>query len=256
MSQAVLTAPKPNRDQALIKLVAIVSMIIDHTGVIFFHGVLWFRLLGRIAFPLFCWGIVIGLERTRDWRRYALRLFLSALVSQSFFMLALTHTWDQFNVLATLLLGLLSIVGIREKWCFSHIWAPVLGLIVGAAFQMDYGWRGVLLIILMYLARDTKGGLAALMIAFCLYWGSGGTVLPQSMVLFLTGTPLMLFNRSMSALLNIFSLQTMAILSLPLMLINTHSGLRLPKWFSYLVYPGHLLLLWALSYLLLSLRLL
>lgn len=256
MSQAVLTAQKPNRDQALIKLVAVVSMILDHTGVIFFPSVLWLRLLGRLAFPLFCWGVVIGLERTRDWRRYALRLFLSALVSQPFFMLALRHTWDQFNVLATLLLGLLSIVGIREKRHFSHIWAPALGLVLGAAFQMDYGWRGVLLIILMHLARDSKGGLAALMVAFCLYWGSGGTVLPQPMVRFLTGTPLVYFNRAMSSLLNVFSLQTMAILSLPLMLINTHSGLRVPKWFSYLVYPGHLLLLWALSCLLLSLHLL
>ena len=252
MSQTALMEQKPNRDQALIKLVAIVSMIVDHTGVVFFPGVLWLRVLGRIAFPLFCWGIVIGLERTRDWRRYALRLFLSALASQPFFMLALYHTWDQFNVLATLFLGLLSIVGIREKWRLSHIWAPALGLVLGAAFQMDYGWRGVLLIILMYLARDSKGGLASLMVSFCLYWGSGGTVFPRDMVQFLTGTPLVPLNRAMSTLLNAFSLQTMAILSLPLTLINTRSGLRLPKWFSYLVYPGHLFILWALSSLILS----
>ena len=59
----------PNRDQSLIKLVAVLTMVVDHTGVIFFPGVLWLRVIGRIAFPLFCWGIVIGAERTRDWRR-------------------------------------------------------------------------------------------------------------------------------------------------------------------------------------------
>lgn len=252
MSQTALSAQKPNKDQGLIKLAAIFSMIIDHTGVVFFPGALWLRMLGRIAFPLFCWGIVIGFERSRNWRRYAFRLFLTAVFSQPFFMLALDHAWNQLNVLATLLLGLLSIAGIREKWRFSHIWAPVLCLLLGAAFQMDYGWRGVLLIILMFLARDSKGGLAALMVAFCLYWGSGGTVIPRGLVLFLTGTPFAPVNRAMSSLLNVISLQTLAILSLPMMLINTHSGLRVPRWLGYLVYPGHLFLLWALSYLLRS----
>lgn len=250
MSELALGGKRPNRDQALIKLVAIITMVIDHTGVIFFPGVLWLRMIGRIAFPLFCWGIVIGFERTRDRRKYALRLFLIALVSQPFFMMALTHTWYQFNVMATLLLGLLAIVGIREKWAYSHIWAPLLALLVSAGFQMDYGWRGVLLIILMYFAKDSKGGLAALMVAFCLYWGSGGTVFPRGFVAFLTGTPLLPLNRAVSTLLNAISLQTLAVLSLPMMLINTASGLRFPKWFSYLVYPGHLFLLWLLATLL------
>lgn len=250
MSEAISLKNSPNKDQSLIKLVAIITMIIDHTGVIFFPGVLWLRMIGRIAFPLFCWGIVIGFERTRDWRVYALRLLLVGAITQPFFMMALTHSWTELNVMATLLLGLLAISGIREKWAFSHIWAPLLSLIVSAAFQMDYGWRGVLLIILMYLARETKGGLAALMVTFCLYWGSGGTVFPRGLVNYLTGTPFMPFNRAMASLLYAVGLQSLAILSLPLMLINTNSGLRLPKWFSYLAYPGHLFLLWALHTLL------
>ncbi len=250
MTQSGLIPREPNQDQSLIKLVAIISMVIDHTGVVFFPGVLWLRMLGRIAFPLFCWGIVLGFEKTRDWRRYALRLLIMAAVTQPFFMLALSHAWDQFNVLVTLLLGLLAIVGIREKWGYSHIWAPFLALLIGAAFQMDYGWRGVLLIILMYLARHTKGGLAALMVVFCLYWGGGGTVAPREVVNYVSSIPYLPLSRGLSTLLYLISLQTLAILSLPFMLVNTKSTFRFPKWLSYLIYPGHLLLLHLLRALL------
>lgn len=250
MTKTVALPKLPNKDQSLLKLIAILTMIVDHTGVIFFPGVLWLRIIGRIAFPLFCWGIVLGLERTRNWRVYALRLFLMALVSQPFYMIALNHTWTQFSVMATLLLGMLAIQGIRSKWFYSHIWAPVICVLLGSVFQMDYGWRGVLLIVLMYLARDSRGGLAALMTAFCLYWGGGGTVLPRGLVGFFTSTPSQMLNRGINEMLGLFKVQTMALLALPLMLVQTVSGLKLPKWFSYLAYPGHLFLLWLLKSLL------
>ncbi len=237
----------PNKDQSLLKLVAIITMMVDHVGVIFFPGVLWFRIIGRIAFPLFCWGLVVGVERSSNRRLYGLRLLLLAFVSQPFYMLALNHTWTQFNVIATLLLGFLAIVGIREKWHFSQYWAPALCLLVAAGFQMDYGWRGVLLIILMHLVKDSRAGLGALMTAFCLYWGGGGTVVPQSWVHAFTTTPVYPLNLALREILGLFKVQSLAILALPLMLIPTRSGLRLPKWFSYAAYPVHLCVLWLLS---------
>ena len=246
----------PNRDQSLIKLVAVLTMVVDHTGVIFFPGVLWLRVIGRIAFPLFCWGIVIGAERTRDWRRYALRLLALAAISQPFYMLALNHSAWELSVMATLLLGLLAIQGMRLKWHYSQVWAPLLALVVSASLRMDYGWRGVLLIILMHLAKDSRGGLAALMTAFCLYWGGGGSAVPRWLSGFLTSTPIPALNRGLSELLSLFKLQSLAIMGLPLMLVNTNSGLRIPKWLGYLAYPGHLALLWLLKTLLVYLNLL
>jgi len=238
---------KPNRDQSLLKLVAILTMVVDHVGVIFFPGVTLLRVIGRIAFPLFAWGVAIGAEKTRDWRRYALRLLLMAVVSQPFYMLALTHGLLEFNVMATLLLGLLAIQGVRLKWFGSQVWGPALCLILAAAFRMDYGWRGVLLILLMYFARDSRGGLAALMVAFCLYWGGGSSVFPRLEPGALAGTPFERFIGAANELLGLFRLQSLAILSLPLMLFDTRSGWRMPKWLGYAAYPGHLLLLWLLD---------
>jgi hypothetical protein len=236
-----------NQDIGLVKATAMITMLIDHVGAIFFPGVTELRIIGRIAFPLFCWGIVTGFERTRSWFRYALRLMAGGLIAQPFYMLALCHQWNEFNVMATLLLGLLSLAAMRERRWGSQIWGPLVCLLLAAAQQMDYGWRGVLLIQLMYLARTSRGGLAALMVSFCLYWG-GSSSSVQSFL----GLPLIpqASNQVAVALRMILSsflrLQTLALLSLPFMLIPTRSGLKVPRWLSYAMYPGHLCLLWLI----------
>lgn len=247
MNQKVPMMVRPNRDQSLFKLVAIITMMIDHAGVIFFPSIMWLRVIGRIAFPLFCWGIVIGVERTRDWKMYLLRLAISAIVSQPFYMLALSHSWIELNVLVTLLLGMISIQSIKAKWYYSHIWGPFICLMISAAFRMDYGWRGVLLIILLYLSRNSRGGLASMMISFCLFWGTGGSVLPRALTAYLTQTSCEPINHAFLELTGIFKIQTMAILALPLMLISTRSKLKLNKWVSYLAYPGHLAIYWIIK---------
>ncbi|HSK68435.1 MAG TPA: TraX family protein [Candidatus Limnocylindria bacterium] len=244
----MITRPdEPNKDHSLLKLVAVLTMMVDHAGVVFFPGVLWLRVIGRIAFPLFAWGIAVGAQKTRDWRLYALRLLLIGIVSQPFYMLALTHSWAELNIFATLLLGLLAVVGIQKRWVFSHIWAPALCLLLGAAIRMDYGWRGVLLIILMYLVRDTRAGLAALMVAFCLYWGGGGSVLPREWTTALTSTPWVPLNRALGEFFSLFRLQSLAILALPFMMARTHSTMKIPKWLGYAAYPGHLALYWLID---------
>lgn len=240
--------PALNRDAGLIKLVAMLTMLVDHLGVVFFWRVPELRIIGRIAFPLFCWGIVMGLEYTRSWPKYALRLLLAGIISQPFYMLALTHSWHELNVMATLLLGLLGIVGIREKWYYSQYWAPLISLCLSAAFKMDYGWSGVLLIQLMYLARGSRGGVAALMLAYCLYWGTG-----YSQITSIFGVNIRPafasaeLNRITDFVFSFIRLQGLAILSLPFILWKTNSGIRIPKWLSYAMYPGHLAILWLLT---------
>ena len=56
----------PNQDHGLLQLAAMVTMVIDHIGVVFFPGLKILRVIGRIAFPLFCWGIAVGAEKTRS----------------------------------------------------------------------------------------------------------------------------------------------------------------------------------------------
>ncbi|MHC1785880.1 MAG: TraX family protein [Christensenellales bacterium] len=229
-----------NMDAGLIKLIAMVTMFIDHAGAIFFPNIPEMRLIGRIAFPLYCFGVVMGAAHTHSWPRYALRLALGALIAQAPYMLALHHTIGEWNVMFTLLLGLLSLVGMREKRFLSQIWAPLLCLLAAAVQPMDYGWRGVLLIQLMYLARESRGGMAALMTAFCLYWGASSGQVSSLFGLSLRGITA---GGAGNLMMNFLRVQALAILSLPIMLIKTKSGIRIPKWLGYAFYPAHLLIL-------------
>lgn len=242
-------SPELNTDLGFLKIVAMITMLIDHIGAIFFPGVTELRVIGRIAFPLFCWGVATGSVYTKSLPKYALRLLVGGLIAQPFYMLALRHSIHEWNVMATLLLGLLAIIGIQKRQWYSHIWAPLLCLCLAAIQQMDYGWRGVLLIILMYLARQSRGGLAALMVSFCLYWGSGSSEVSRLFGLSIKpqvgiGSPL---SPVVSMVFSFMRLQGLAILSLPFMLFQTKTGLRVPRWLAYSMYPGHLLILWLMK---------
>ena len=75
------------------KLIAVFSMLTDHIGYFLFPRFasqdvyLAMRAVGRIAFPIYCYLIVNGYEKTRDVKRYLSRLLLFALISQIPFVL-------------------------------------------------------------------------------------------------------------------------------------------------------------------------
>ena len=183
--------------------------------------------------------------RQMDETRYNLQESIDALEIGAEVDQAHTPIWQILLIVAIVLLA---IAGIREKRWGSQVWAPLLCLALAAMQPMDYGWRGVLLIILMYLARRSAGGLAALMVAFCLYWGSGSSEVVRFFGLRLkpevqVGSPLY---SVVSMMFSFMKLQTLALLSLPFMLCQTNTGIKVPRWLAYGMYPGHLLLLWLI----------
>lgn len=237
-----------------LKLIALVFMMTDHMGKMLFPDVPEMRILGRIAFPLYAWCLVVGFCYTRNVWRYALRLLAVGLISQPLYMAALAHTWREPNIFLTLLLGLLALVAVAEKpWERMSPAARALGRLaagVGLALSLllaqtlgcDYGWRGVLLIVLLYGARERAGALAAVMVAFCLYWGSSSSTVTS--FLGLTLRP----EGATAALLSPWlRLQALAVLALPLMLFPWRQNARLPAWAGYGLYPAHLAVLWLLE---------
>ncbi len=265
-------APAGNLATGLLKLIALLFMFIDHTGKVLFNNAADMRLLGRIAFPIYAWCIVVGFHYTRSVPRYLGRLLLTGLVSQPFYVLALDYEGHvgalisrvlsplaegfsfaglgkvldtvflaKPNIFLTLFLGLAALWGIREKKYLSHLWGPAAAIILATVLGADYGWKGVLLFILLYACRERSSAIAAVMVAFFLFWGASYNVTTNLFGIPLSlgslpdwiGLPLRAFMR----------LETYALLSLPFILLPFSRDVRLPKWLAYGLYPAHLILI-------------
>lgn len=146
-----------------LKLIALVSMTIDHTNTIYFGGKYpLLTAIGRLAFPLFIFILVFNYHyHTRNPRRYLGRIFLFALISQYIYIIAF-NTF-RLNILFTLGVGLLLIHNFRgmrkEKipffllfllWIYTQYYQPKV--------EIEFGLEGLLLIysFSLYLIKRTN----------------------------------------------------------------------------------------------------
>ena len=248
METSVLTGsrkPAGNTATTWLKIIALVFMFIDHAGKMCFPNIPEMRMLGRIAFPIYAWCMIVGFHYTRSVPKYLLRILITGLVSQPLYMLALNHTWKQPNIFLTLFLGLCALWGIREKKYLSQIWAPAAAMAAAILVGADYGWRGVLLFIMLYAVQESRPGIAAVMVSYFLFWGSSYSITKS-----LFGLPINMdvlpavLSQPLSAFLR---METYALLALPFILIPFKKDLKLPRWVGYALYPAHLAALYALE---------
>lgn len=143
-----------------IKIIAVLTMVIDHIGLFFFPDIELMRLIGRLAFPLFAWLIANGAYHTRDIKKYIGRLLLLAVISQVPFAVAngfIDTPLVYLNVVFTLVLGLAAIyVHKTYNNPILSIAAAVLSLILAYALNTDYGAFGVLMILAFYVFYQKK----------------------------------------------------------------------------------------------------
>lgn len=142
-----------------LKIIAAVSMVIDHAGMIFFPRYEVFRILGRIAFPIFSFMIAEGCRYTKNRLRYFLSVFVLGVLCQSAYLIYGGNMY--LNVLITFSVSILIIytVDLFKRVLFSPSYKPIVKLfagllpvvaVVGAYFlnkavRIDYGLWGCLL---------------------------------------------------------------------------------------------------------------
>jgi len=100
-------------DSFSLKLLACVTMLIDHIGAVFFPEIIFFRIIGRVAFPIYAFLITEGYSRTKNIKRYMFRLFILAIISQVPYMLAFET--KGLNVFFTLLSAIFIIIILDKK---------------------------------------------------------------------------------------------------------------------------------------------
>lgn len=233
-----------------LKRVAVASMIIDHigsfllgamlepfksNGMLVVNGdssaTLWqimkakelCDLLGRAAFPIFCFLMVEGFLHTHDRARYGLRMALFALVSEIPYDLIHFHTPVSFrlqNVMFTLTVGIFTLLAVskaEERWRAAPgpRWAAVAvltaaGMALAYLVRGEYVFLGVLSAVLVYLLRD-KGRLRVVGLA-----------------------PLLMVS-------------PWTLLAVPAILLYNGERGKGSQWFFYVFYPAHFLVFAALA---------
>lgn len=205
----------------MIKIIAFIAMTIDHINYVYQFDNPLLLIIGRLAFPLFAWGIAAGSKRTSNSKRYAMRLLLIAVVSQVPYWLLFNNT--SLNVCFTLLIGL-CIIEIYESRKRKYLkWLYILGiLIISDALNIEYGIYGLLIIFTFY-KMDKK----------------------NYHYIFLIQILVTLFG---VYIYNFKDIQFIAVLSIYIVTLLQKSDFKLNKWFQYSFYPLHLVVLLCIKY--------
>lgn len=215
----------------VLKIIAIITMTIDHLGYTIFGGFSFFNYIGRLAFPIFAFQISEGYLHTRSKKNYLYRLAFFAFASQIPFSLFCSTFTTSFilNIFVTLLIGLISIIGYEQTTNKSIGLLLVACLASTANFiHADYGAFGVLAIFLFHIFKNNKLYMNLSYIALCIL-----KYLPN----------LLQYGFAYQYIL------LMACTALPLIFINLYNGKKgiSTKYILYGYYPVHLMILYVIK---------
>lgn len=244
-----------------LKYIALFSMLLDHIGVIYqsyLSKMAYFllRAVGRLSFPLFCFILIEGFFHTKNRKKYQVRLLIFALLSEIPYDLAFqylpAHTLDSLlhsqqlpfrtfssafqeqNVLFTLFLGFTAMIFMenvsqyRRNIFYKNIDILIIFCCLSEVFQTDCGAAGILCIFFFYSIYKKRGDCTYLPLKS----GLIGT-LPAALPLLTYVSP--------------FPVQVFALADS--LILHCYSGEKGRGWkyFFYLFYPLHLLILYLLE---------
>lgn len=233
-----------------LKVIAVFAMLVDHIGqVVLKNGIALkasyamftdeqfsillnvidvFHMIGRLAFPIFCFLLVEGFMHTHNLRRYFLNLLIFAVISEPIYDLAnsgVLFSIEQQNVIFTLLLGLIAIYFIKKSW-HNPLFAAVI-ILAASAFsyvcKLDGSYYGIGLISIFYLCCENLILRDILTVIFMFVCGLDFTV---------------------NGLDGYFMMSVISVILISM--YNGKRGMKM-KYFFYVFYPAHFLVLYLVS---------
>jgi hypothetical protein len=214
----------------ILKILAIATMTLDHLGVLLYPELIFLRIIGRLAFPLFAYLLALGLKSTRKPRKYIITLLIFGLISQiPYFIVFNIHPFERLNIFFSLFLGALTIYYFKKKSFLAFV--PI---ILSLVFNTEGSLYVVLTILFMNLLLDDKK--------------------IGVLTLFALNLPF-LFESNIQSNIQVFALATLPLVLLHLakrlkfeIIISDNSFLyAIRKYFFYVYYPLHLAILFMLS---------
>lgn len=224
-----------------LKMIALISMIIDHAGYILFPDKYWIRLLGRLAFPIYAFFVSEGIKHTRNIKNYLKRLLFFAVVCQVPYTMVtyLNSNTIYINTIFTLFFGSLGIY-LYEK--YKNIIFLLMGIILAYISKSDYQIFGVLLIYMFYFVGNN------LVIASIL-------ILIKEPTVNLLKTLILTRNFSiLESSINTYYLFSPLFIIMPFLILKLYNGDKGYNvgYFFYVMYPLHFLILELINFLFFS----
>lgn len=216
----------------MLKIIAAISMTVDHIGMQMFPDVDVFRVIGRIAFPIFAYMLAEGCKYTKSRGRHLGLLVLLAVLCQAVFTYA-TGSYYQ-SILVTFSLSVCMIYSMEYALSKRTALSSILPIFVMACvfvltdvlpivfkdtdYAIDYGFVGVMVPVIIYMGRNKMQKL--------MHAAIGLTIMS------------LIFG----------SFQWVCLMALPLLaLYNGKRGKLKMKYFFYIYYPAHLVAIFLIS---------
>ena len=222
-----------------LKLIAIITMTIDHIGVVFgtpFYNLL--RAVGRLSFPIFAFLLTEGYVHTRSFSKYFLRLLVLAVISEIIYDYVFYERFIYLganNIFFTLALGLFTLFLLDKSRCLvKKYFKDKIDLII--ILPITY----LLIVVIM--------GLIAEFLSFS--YGMLGILIISFFYLFKNNFLLMVISVSISTLILGEPMQYFSLFSLILICFYNKKLGKKCKMFFYLYYPLHILVLGLINMLL------
>ncbi|MBR3134821.1 MAG: hypothetical protein IKG56_05120 [Clostridia bacterium] len=264
----------------VIKIIAIITMTIDHINYLLNKKFI-LNAIGRMAFPLFCYQIVVGYDKTKSLCKYIIRMIIFAIISQfPYYMFAKMAGNDiELNVIYTLTLGLITmfvydlkvvnknnklvIVDKEDKTIFSkdikydkrlHVFISIIKIVllvlimlISEVCKTEYGAWGIALMLFIHACYPFKNSINLL----------GKNIKTKKIInniLFIIGMLLMciaLYYKYVGVFKTMYVIIYILITFIPAFIMLLHNGKKGPglKYFFYIYYPLQFLIIVLISYL-------
>lgn len=150
-----------------LKLIALVTMTVDHIGLLLLPQYEILRIIGRLAYPIFAYMIAEGCCHTRSMGRYFGTMAVFALACQMVYLVAMGSLYQSIFVTFSLSIGVIFLLQRARERKRAADWALVIAGILGALFVtellplilvetdygVEYGFLGVMLPVAVYLGK-------------------------------------------------------------------------------------------------------
>ena len=215
-----------------LKIIAAIAMTIDHIGRYLFPKLTILQIIGRLAYPIFAYMIAEGFEHTQNRKKYLLRMVVMAVFLQLIYGMVIKSMYQCIFVTFSLSIALcmaadkvtkcnnplnftlfaLSVVGV---WFVTN---TLPGILNKTDFWIDYGFFGVMLPVMVFMAKTKPDKLITFVVMLCLLWADCGYI------------------------------QGYALAAVPLIaLYNGERGKRGMKNFFYIFYPIHMAIIYLIQ---------